>query len=651
MLKSEKMSRMTISGHKKDLADLSKLLNDQNLVHVVEYNNEDEGFGLGKSLDYGEQSSDFLVKLRSVIKLLEVEANPPTTIKLDSEIESEISELETIISQAHDLKDKQRDCDRRIDEVSNNIEQLKEFEDLDIDVKYLSGYSSVTVFAGHIPQDADVSSLTSNQKIDFIMNDDNVVVFCANEISTNIEKDLLNIGFRSMDVPSGEGLPKVMLNSLDSQLLKLENEKEAILHEIQALATRNGDWLVACEEHYAALSEKSGLPLKLATSENMFVLDGWVPSNSVSDLQQSFQGLDIYYEVDNDSKEDPPIKLNNPEVAKPFELFTKLYSTPKHWEFDPTMIIFITYPLFFGLMVGDAGYGFAYILFGHYIVTKFSHTEALANIGKILRTAGIYTFLFGTFIYAEAFGQSFYYIGKTIGFNSGLFANHYGPGFDIPLIEKAEGFSWHLPIHKFDPHGAQLMLLSSIIIGAIHISLGLILGFLNEWKHHDLKHAIYAKLSFFMILWGGLLALVSLVGLLPESIQTIGLVVMLTGLGLAIVGEGVVGLLEFPTIFSNVISYARIGAIGLSDYGLAYTVNYISFTLLWPLGPAGVVVAVIVMLFGHLTVFTLGIIGTGINSLRLQYVEFFTKFVQGGGTLYSPFGYIRKYTKEKEVIP
>ena len=651
MLKSEKMSRMTISGHKKDLADLSKLLNDQNLVHVVEYNNEDEGFGLGKSLDYGEQSSDFLVKLRSVIKLLEVEPNPPTTIKLDSEIESEISELETIISQAHDLRNKQRDCDRRIDEVSSNIEQLKEFEDLDIDVKYLSGYSSVTVFAGHIPQDTDVSSLSSNEKIDFIINGENVIVFCANDISSDIEKDLLNIGFRSLDVPDGEGLPKVMLNSLDSQHLKLENEKEAILHEIQALATRNGDWLVACEEHYAALSEKSGLPLKLATSENMFVLDGWVPSNSVSDLQQSFQGLDVYYEVDNDSKEEPPIKLDNPEVAKPFELFTKLYSTPKHWEFDPTMIIFITYPLFFGLMVGDAGYGFAYILFGHYILTKFSHTEALANLGRILRTAGIYTFLFGTFIYAEAFGQSFYYIGKAIGFNSGLFANHYGPGFDIPLIEKAEGFSWHLPIHKFDPHGAQLMLLSSIIIGAIHISLGLILGFLNEWKHHDLKHAIYAKLSFFMILWGGLLALVSVVGLLPESVQTIGLVVMLTGLGLAIIGEGVVGLLEFPTIFSNVISYARIGAIGLSDYGLAYTVNFISFSLLWPSGPAGMFVAVIVMLFGHLTVFTLGIIGTGINSLRLQYVEFFTKFVQGGGTLYSPFGYIRKYTKEKEVIP
>ena len=651
MLKSEKMSRMTISGHKKDLADLSKLLNDQNLVHVVEYNNEDEGFSIGTSLNYGEQSSDFLVKLRSVIKLLEVEPNPPNNVRLDSEIESEISELELIISQTHDLKEKQRDCDRRIDEVGSNIDQLKEFEDFDIDVKYLSGYSSITVFAGHLSPDADVSGLSSNNSIDFVKNGDNVVVFCSNETSGDIEKDLLKIGFRSMDVPNGEGLPKVMLNTLNGKLLKLENEKEAILHEIQALATRNGDWLVACEEHYAALSEKSGLPLKLATSENMFVLDGWVPSGSVSDLQQSLQGLDIYYEVDNNSKEEPPIKLDNPEIAKPFELFTKLYSTPKHWEFDPTMIIFITYPLFFGLMVGDAGYGFAYILFGHYILTKFAHAEALANLGRILRMAGVYTFLFGTFIYAEAFGQSFYNIGNTIGFTSGLFANHYGPGFDIPLIEKAEGFSWHLPIHKFDPHGAQLMLLFSIVIGVIHISLGLILGFLNEWKHHDLKHAVYAKLSFFMILWGGLLALVSVVGLLPESVQTLGLIVMFTGLGFAIIGEGVVGLLEFPTIFSNVISYARIGAIGLSDYGLAYTVNFISFSLLWPSGPAGIIAAVFVMLIGHLTVFTLGIIGNGINSLRLQYVEFFTKFVQGGGTLYSPFGYIRKYTKEKEVTP
>tara|TARA_B110000014_G_scaffold250281_1_gene226369 strand:- start:320 stop:1468 length:1149 start_codon:yes stop_codon:yes gene_type:complete len=382
----------------------------------------------------------------------------------------------------------------------------------------------------------------------------------------------------------------------------------------------------------------------------MFVLDGWVPSKSVSNLQQALQKLDVYYEVEDGMESEPPIKLDNPGPMKPFEMFTKLYSTPKHWEFDPTAIIFITYPLFFGLMVGDAGYGLAYVLFAQYLIGKFSHSEGLVSLCKILRAAGFSTVFFGTFIYAEAFGKSFYEIGELIGFNSFLFAEHYGPAFDVPLIDH-HGEAWYLPIHKFSPYGAQLMLLSSVVIGFFHVSLGLILGFINEMKHHDLKHALYAKMSFLLILWGGVIALVSVVGLLDDVGPTLGIVVMLIGLSLAVVGEGIVGILEFPTVFSNVISYARIGAIGLSDYGLAFTVNYISLKMLVPMGPVGIIAAIFILFIGHLTVFTLGIIGTGINSLRLQYVEFFTKFVQGGGTLYDPFGYNRKYTKENEIQP
>jgi V/A-type H+-transporting ATPase subunit I len=194
------------------------------------------------------------------------------------------------------------------------------------------------------------------------------------------------------------------------------------------------------------------------------------------------------------------------------------------------------------------------------------------------------------------------------------------------------------------------MLLSSVVIGFFHVSLGFILGFINELRHHNFKHALYSKMSFLLILWGGVIALVSVVGLLPEFTKLLGIVVLLIGLTLAVLGEGIVGILEFPTVFSNVISYARIGAIGLSDYGLAFTVNFIAFNLI---GLEGImaIVSISILLIGHLTVFTLGIIGTGINSLRLQYVEFFTKFVHGGGTLYDPFGYNRKYTKENEVQP
>ena len=649
MLKSEDMSRMTISGHKNDLNSLSDLLDKHQLVHLVDYNNEDEGFKIGTSLSYGSKTSEILVKLRSVLKLLEVSPNPPENLKLSSDIEKEIENLDSIASQAHDLKDKQRDCDRKIDDLANSLDQIEMFSGLDLDMKYLSGYDSMKVFTGRISEEADISAIDSNLEV--IRNDETIIVFCPNEEVDSTERVLLDLGFRSIDAPSIEGDPSSVESKIKSELSQLRNERDSIDHEIEALAKRHGDWLVSCEEHYSALSEKSSLPLKLATTENMFVMDGWVPSKSVSALQQELQKLDVYYEVDNETESSPPIKLDNPGPMKPFEMFTKLYSTPRHWEFEPTAIIFITYPLFFGLMVGDAGYGLAYILFAQYLIGKFSHSEGIVALGKILRMAGVYTFFFGTFIYAEAFGKSFFELGELIGFNSFLFAKTYGPSFNVPLIEHYDGAPWHLPIHKFSPYGAQLMLLSSVIIGFIHISLGLILGFINEMKHHDLKHALYAKMSFLMILWGGVMALVSVVGLLPDIVQTIGIVVMLSGLGLAIIGEGIVGLLEFPTVFSNVISYARIGEIGLSDYGLAFTVNYISLKMLVPMGPVGIIAAIFIMLIGHLTVFTLGIIGTGINSLRLQYVEFFTKFVQGGGTLYDPFGYNRKYTKENEVQP
>ena len=617
MLKSEDMSRMTISGHKNDLNSLSDLLDKHQLVHLVDYNNEDEGFKIGTSLSYGSKTSEILVKLRSVLKLLEVSPNPPENLKLSSDIEKEIENLDSIASQAHDLKDKQRDCDRKIDDLANSLDQIEMFSGLDLDMKYLSGYDSMKVFTGRISEEADISAIDSNLEV--IRNDETIIVFCPNEEVDSTERVLLDLGFRSIDAPSIEGDPSSVESKIKSELSQLRNERDSIDHEIEALAKRHGDWLVSCEEHYSALSEKSSLPLKLATTENMFVMDGWVPSKSVSALQQELQKLDVYYEVDNETESSPPIKLDNPGPMKPFEMFTKLYSTPRHWEFEPTAIIFITYPLFFGLMVGDAGYGLAYILFAQYLIGKFSHSEGIVALGKILRMAGVYTFFFGTFIYAEAFGKSFFELGELIGFNSFLFAKTYGPSFNVPLIEHYDGAPWHLPIHKFSPYGAQLMLLSSVIIGFIHISLGLILGFINEMKHHDLKHALYAKMSFLMILWGGVMALVSVVGLLPDIVQTIGIVVMLSGLGLAIIGEGIVGLLEFPTVFSNVISYARIGAIGLSDYGLAFTVNYISLKMLVPMGPVGIIAAIFIMLIGHLTVFTLGIIGTGINSLRLQY--------------------------------
>jgi len=395
---------------------------------------------------------------------------------------------------------------------------------------------------------------------------------------------------------------------------------------LEALSNRHGQWLVVAEEHFAAQSEKSSLPLKLALSKNAFVLDGWIPVKEADDLKNSLEGINLDIQFES-SDAIPPVKLDNPKAVKPFEFFTKLYSTPDHRELDPSALLFFGYPLFFGLMIGDLGYGFCYFFLGHFLATKYKHSDELYQLGQIIRMAGFSAFFFGTVIFAEAFG------------------------FALPFLQH------DFALDKGNADDVGFMLLASGAIGLFYVTLGLVMGFYNAMNMHDIKHAIQEKLSWIMILWGGLSFIPpwlfgsSLIGSrigLDEEIEFwIGLSGFLIGLVLAVSAEGVVALVEVPSVFVQVISYVRIAALGVADYGLAHAFNGMAMDI----GFSGVSIipALLIFVVGQLVVFTLGLIGSGINSLRLQYVECFPKFFIGGGTDYTPFGYTRKYTHETET--
>ena len=183
------------------------------------------------------------------------------------------------------------------------------------------------------------------------------------------------------------------------------------------------------------------------------------------------------------------------------------------------------------------------------------------------------------------------------------------------------------------------------------------LGFWNMLVLHDLKHAVQEKFSWIMILWGGLMFIppwlfgTSLIGVrlgLTEELELWGgLAGFMAGLGLAVAGEGIVAIVEVPSIFVQVISYVRIAALGIADYGLAHAFNGMAFDIGFT--GVGAIFAVLILVVGQTVVITLGLIGSGINALRLQYVECFPKFFVGGGTDYAPFGYTRKYTNEMET--
>ena len=630
MLKPEPMTKVVICGLNEDLSKVSNILSKTRLVHVENYAGEDEGFLTGTTLDYGARVSEVLVRVRSLIKILDVDAGSPADVKNADLVESEVFEkLDDLEKNILEIYDNNRRSTQKLKDGTNHLELMEKFESFNINLEYFSGFKSLNVLTGILSSNTEFS--VANGEV--IRDDDMIAVFVPVEDSEAVEQKLIKSGFKSVDPPSGEGPIGKGISVLKSDLQNLESEIEATGLELEALSNRHGQWLVVAEEHFAAQSEKSSLPLKLALSKNAFVLDGWIPVKESDDLKNSLDeiNLDIQFES---SDAVPPVKLDNPKAVKPFEFFTKLYSTPDHRELDPSVLLFFGYPLFFGLMIGDLGYGFFYFLLGHFLVKKYRHSDELYQLGQIIRLAGFSAFFFGTVLFAEAFGFA---LGKDGGILS--FLQH-----DF-VLDKGNG----------DHVG--FMLLASGAIGLFYVTLGLVMGFYNAMNMHNLKHAIQEKLSWIMILWGGLSFIPSwlfgssLIGSrigLPEDIEFwVGLSGFLIGLVLAVSAEGVVALVEVPSIFVQVISYVRIAALGVADYGLAHAFNGMALEI----GFSGVSIipALLILVVGQLVVFTLGLIGSGINSLRLQYVECFPKFFIGGGTDYTPFGYTRKYTHETET--
>ncbi|MCU4740947.1 V-type ATP synthase subunit I [Natronoglomus mannanivorans] len=361
--------------------------------------------------------------------------------------------------------------------------------------------------------------------------------------------------------------------------------------------------------------------------------------------------------------DEPPVVLDNLRPARPFEMMVKMVSQPKYSELDPTLLIFLTYPFAFGFMIGDIGYGILYMAMG-YVAYQFD-SDAMKAIGTIGLWAGAFTTVFG-YLYDDIFGVHMADLG-------------------LEWLPLAGSLTKGLQATEW----AMLWIVLSLVFGLIHLNLGLIVGFVNELSH-GLKAAMYEKGSWILTMNGLFVWIFSLhlvnekpdfivgeesmfaefLGFtgLPEVVGIVGLVALVVGFVMVGIGEGIAGLFEWPAwAFGHVLSYLRMVAVLLAKGGMAFAVNllvfggysdetgYTAFNLptydvagyeqdfvgLVHMDPVwiGIPLAIVVFVLGHILVLLLGITAAGIQMLRLEYVEFFQKFYEGGGEEYEPFGH------------
>ncbi|MDQ1274841.1 MAG: V/A-type H+/Na+-transporting ATPase subunit [Euryarchaeota archaeon] len=649
MSRPKEMTRAVIVGHKSILKETIDALHDSNLFHVEDFVEDESGFKISKPFKNAEEASKKLVKIRSIANYLGIESKKPVVQKSDSvlrDLDSKLDELDRTISVKMETISK---LEIELKDLESQKKELLPFMSIDLDFDYYRGYESLKVFAGTVKGNLDgsqISSITKAYDLYFDPQSKTAVLLVAKSDADRVYELLQGLGFKELRVPERGGVPSELLRFIEQKEAEVTSRIASLKVEIESLKAKYADFILASDEVLSIESQKAELPLRIATSANAFIIDGWTPTedfdkvvsavNSATNGKAYITSLEIHHE----EEEHAPVEYNNSKVVAPMQEVMDLYSRPKYTELDPSSAIFITFPLIYGMILGDIGYALILLAMALAIKTMVK-SDAVKPLMNILIYCQIWSIIFGV-LYGEFLGFSLASLHTAHGVVPGLI-----PGWEtITLFESIGGEEFTFPIHR--SHMVMTMIALSVLVGLIHLNLGFLFGFSNISRHHGMKHAVLEKGSWIIIELGAIIAAVGYFG--GNSVLTyVGAGVLVLGIVMLTMGEGIKGPIELPSLMGNALSYARIIAVGLSSIYIAGTVNDIAFQMIWPdhsqIGFA-TVAAIIVFILGHGLNTVLSIIAPGLHALRLQYVEFFGKFYEGGGRKYNPFGYIRKYTEE-----
>ncbi len=656
MLTPEQMSKVLIAAPKDVLEPVIRELYRKRLFHIQDFVEDDheeyQGYRIGNPLSGAGETSKELLRLRSVTNAFSLRSDdidPAEKIR-ESRLQERIEqELPAIEQEVEDLLSRRSTLENQKKEIEQKIDLLLPFADVPVDLPLLRGYRTMAVITGYLAKRISLN-VPCEEYYSESKRGNLLIVVTPNEYRPEVERMLLDAHFQAIPIPDEKGSAKDRIAEYQVQAKSVEQEISGISEKIQALKANHAGFLVACDELLSMDVERAEVPLRFATTDHAFIAEGWVPSDTVrpltEDLITASGGRAFVTELPiQKGKDVVPVEYDNISFARPTQFLMDIYSRPKYTELDPTLIVSIVFPIFFGLILGDVGYGALLLAasFGLRKVLKGSEGKMLLDI---MRNASISSIFFGI-LFSECFG------------------------FKLPWPSVLP--SRHLNIGgEAGGHGPAIpeLMIMCVWIGVLHITAGRLLGILNHARQDHGSHRVWAMLAnlgWIMVMWGILIMIWSafpmplmpdLTGFPPLVLglslpAIIGLLIIVLGV-VFIVKESALELVELPTILSHVLSYARLVGVGISSVAIAMVINFIAIGMIIEpqlenitiFSVIVIVVGVIVWIIGQILNTILGMIGGGLQSLRLQYVEFFTKFYKGGGVKYNPFGVMRKFSED-----
>jgi len=536
----------------------------------------------------------------------------------------------------------------RENHLKNIQEQLEEWKELDLKIEDLEGTKNTEIIAGTLPSkdfvscSDDLKKIGKEIEINKISEDkkqSKIIILSISEYHSSIKKILskYNISYFSPALEFN-GTPRSILKDIFKELINIEEKRKLIFAESIKLHKENL-WLYIAFDYLSILKNKKDIDKYIKQTKKVIFIEGWVLKKDLDELKNTlykkFKELEIVFS-DPEEGEDIPVALKNNKFVEPFESVTALYGIPKYREYDPTPLFAPFYFIFFGMSLSDAGYGLIIAALSYFALLKFKFEGTIKKFFELFFLGGISTFIMGA-IMGSWMGDALNFLPKNI-----LFIKTY-------LIDT---------VALLDPiKNPMPLLLISLSLGVIQIYTGFIIKFTANIKENKIKAGLMDQGSWLLLISGILLFVVASAINSFAEFKVITKYIIWAGLFSIIITQGrsnksiilkvaggVLRLYDLIGYFSDILSYSRLFALGLSTAVLAVVVN--NFVMLFKDIPIiGIIVAALVFILGHLFNLVISGMGAFIHSTRLQYVEFFTKFYEGGGTPFKPFKIFTKYIK------
>lgn len=629
----EKVKFISMSGPLKVLDEVAYLCAQSGVFHS---DNSTMFYSSTKSflpINVNTTYSEYFEKLYAIFSKSNIDVKveyQSSFSKSTQEITSFIDEFSTKINTLYDKKNLILD---KLNSLKQNIKNADHFEHADIDFDRLSECSFVKFCFGKLPLERYERISQNEDKINFIFivlsQDDEYcygVYISPVEFVNDTERILSRLYFEPMDISADTDL-----ENDQKQILKLSEDFNIVEKEINDYLNQNKDFALNCYYHLNELIKIEKIKGNGLIQANKFVLTGWIPEIDEQNLTEKLNKIDgVTLSTSPGNKElrfNPPIKLKNGFFSKPFEFYVDMFGLPLYDEIDPTAFVAITYTLLFGIMFGDVGQGIVLSLVG-YLMWKLKKMK----LGKLLIPCGISSTVFG-FVYGSVFG----------------FEHALDPMY------KAMGFNGK-PIEVMESQTINMIIYAAVGIGVTLVILAMILNVYSSIKKRDFGSALFspsglAGIIFYSSLVIGLLLQIFIGIPVFTPLYIICLIVI--PLLLMYLQEPLSNLVNgkkhpFPkkwgeyliqsffelfeamlSYVSNTMSFLRVGAFVLVHAGMMMVVAILA-------GDTVNVTFVLVEIVGNLFVIALEGLLVGIQVLRLEFYEMFSRFYSGSGRPYQP---------------